>query len=59
MARRLSMDTLTSALEVIGAAGFTVGAGLAWLPAGFMVGGATLMGAGYLLAPAQTRGGRR
>lgn len=49
------MDALTSVLEVIGAAGFTVGAGLAWLPAGFMVGGATLMGAGYLLAPTPHR----
>ncbi len=52
------MDALTSVLEVIGAAGITVGAGLAWLPAGFMVGGAAIMGAGYLLAPAP-RGGRR
>lgn len=52
------MDALTSAMEVIGAAGITVGAGLAWLPAGFMVGGATLVGAGYLLAP-PPRGGRR
>ncbi len=53
------MDALTSVLEVIGATTFTVGAGLAWLPAGFMVGGAALVGAGYLLAPTQTRGGRR
>lgn len=52
------MDALTSVLEVIGAAGFTVGAGLAWLPAGFMVGGATLMGAGYLLAPTPPRARR-
>lgn len=53
------MDALTTVLEVVGAAGITVGAGLAWLPAGFMVGGATLVGLGYLLAPTQTRGGRR
>lgn len=52
------MDALTSVLEVIGATTFTVGAGLAWLPAGFMVGGAALVGAGYLLAPTP-RGGRR
>ncbi len=52
------MDAFTSALEVIGATTFTVGAGLAWLPAGFMVGGAALVGAGYLLAPT-SRGGRR
>lgn len=52
------MDALTSVLEVTGAAGVTVGAGLAWLPAGFMVGGAALIGAGYLLAPTP-RAGRR
>lgn len=53
------METFTTALEVIGAATISVGAGLAWLPAGFITAGGWLIGAGYLLAPTQTRGGRR
>lgn len=53
------METFTTALEVIGAATITVGAGLAWLPAGFITAGSCLVGVGYLLAPSQTRGGRR
>ncbi len=52
------MDALTTALEVVGAAGIAVGFFLAWMPAGFMVAGAELVGLGYLLAPA-ARGGRR
>lgn len=53
------MDALTSVMEVIGAVLIPVGAGLAWLPAGFVVAGVELIGAGYLLAPTQTRGDRR
>lgn len=40
------MDTL---LEVVGAVALTVGAGLAWLPLGVIVGGICMIVAGYLL----------
>lgn len=41
---------LTTALELAGAAAMTVGAGLAYLPAGFLLGGFFAMAAGYLVA---------
>jgi hypothetical protein len=43
-------QVLTTALELIGAASMVVGAGLAYLPAGFLVGGAFAVAAGYLVA---------
>lgn len=58
MARRLSMDALTSVFEVVGAVLIAAGFFLWWLPAGLVVAGAELVGLGYLLAPAP-RGGRR
>lgn len=39
---------LTTAGEFVGAAAIAFGAGLAWLPAGFVVGGALLVGLSYL-----------
>lgn len=39
---------LTTLGELLGAAAITLGAGLAWLPAGFIVGGAFLIGLSYL-----------
>lgn len=43
-------QVFTTALEVLGAAAMTVGASLAYLPAGFLLGGAFAMAAGYLVA---------
>jgi membrane protein DedA with SNARE-associated domain len=40
----------TTALEVAGAVAVCVGAFLAWTPLGFIVSGAIVTGAGYLLA---------
>lgn len=37
---------VTSALELAGMAAITIGAAMAWLPAGFMVGGAAMVVAG-------------
>lgn len=37
--------------ELMGATAITVGAGMAWLPAGFIVGGALLIVVSYLAAP--------
>lgn len=41
---------LTTLLEVVGFAFIAYGCGLAWLPAGFIVGGALLALVGYLAA---------
>ena len=41
-------DKLTTAAEALGATSITVGAGLAWLPAGLMIGGALLIAGSYL-----------
>jgi hypothetical protein len=39
-------DALTTALEVAGMAALSVGAGLAWLPAGLMTAGACMVAVG-------------
>lgn len=39
---------LTTVGELAGAASITVGAGMAWLPAGFIVGGLLLIGLSFV-----------
>ena len=40
-------NVVSSIVEVIGAAAVTVGAGMAWLPAGLIVGGSLLIVFGF------------
>lgn len=47
---------LTTLGELVGAAAITLGAGLAWLPAGFIVGGALLIGLSYLASQEEASG---
>lgn len=42
------MRSWTTLGELVGATAITVGFGMAWLPAGFIVGGALLIGLSYL-----------
>lgn len=44
---------LTTILELIGFALIAIGAGMAWTPAGFIVGGALLVLVGYLTGGSQ------